>query len=508
MRYTRTKNTIVNSVYGLINKTMQTFLPFVLRAVMIRILGSSYLGIDGLFSAILQVLNLTELGFESAVNFSLFKPIAEDDKKTICALLLFYRNVYRLIGLFILIAGGILIPFIPKMIKGSYPSDINIHLIYLVFLFNTVLSYFLFAYKRVLLTAHQKNYLISNIRSILLVFKYGAQILIILLIKNYFIYAIMLPTTTVVENLIIEFYVRKIFPEYVPNGRISTNILIAIKKQVLGLFLEKISATTRNSFDNIFISIFLGLNFVAIYSNYYYIVLGVWGFLDVLCISMSAGIGNSIASETVEKNFEDLKKISFLFALLVTLATCCMLNLYQPFMSLWVGNSFLLSESSMILFVIYFYVLIIGDVSHQYFNGSGLWWFGKTRSILGCISNLLLNWLLIKFIGLSGIILASVISVVFIINIYGWHLLFKHYFINQKKWEYYKILTQNLFVTVCTCGISYYLCSFIHENNILTIIFRFFISCGIAIFIVSLVYSRNLYVREIFTYINKKIIKH
>ena len=112
MKLERTKNAKRNIAFGIINKIVTLFLPFIIRMVMIREIGAEYLGLSSLFSSILQVLNITEFGFSSAVVYSMYKPIADDDNETLCAILNFYRKIYFVIGLIITVLGLIILPFL------------------------------------------------------------------------------------------------------------------------------------------------------------------------------------------------------------------------------------------------------------------------------------------------------------------------------------------------------------------------------------------------------------
>ena len=209
MEISRTKNTKRNIFWGVINKLITLVLPFLTRTVMIRTLGAEYLGLNSLFSSILQVLNLTELGFSSAIVYSMYRPIAENDKDSICALLNAFRKIYKIIGVAILAAGLSLLPFLPHLIHGSAPKDINIYYVYLVYLSNTAISYLLYAYKTALPNAFQRVDVISNITSITLGGMYILQIVILIGIKQYYPYIIILPICTVVNNIITSNYVDK-----------------------------------------------------------------------------------------------------------------------------------------------------------------------------------------------------------------------------------------------------------------------------------------------------------
>jgi len=175
MKIERTKNATRNIIFGILLKVYQMLVPFAMRTAMIYLLGVQYLGLNSLFASVLQVLNLAELGVGSAMVFSMYKPIAEDDTDTICALMRLYKIYYRVIGAVVLILGLILLPFIPKLISGDVPADINVYILYLMNLAATVLSYWLFAYKNSVLQAHQRVDVTSKVMLITETIKYGLQ---------------------------------------------------------------------------------------------------------------------------------------------------------------------------------------------------------------------------------------------------------------------------------------------------------------------------------------------
>ena len=182
----RTKNAINGTVSGVVLKILQILFPFIIRTIFIKTLGVEYLGLNSLFTSILQVLNLAELGVSSALVFSMYKPIVEDNTETICALMNLYKKYYRIIGLVVLLAGIIVLPFLPLLINGNTPQDVNLYIIYLMSLAATVLSYWLFAYKGSLFSAHQRNDIISLITICVSLITYIVQIFSIVLFKNYY----------------------------------------------------------------------------------------------------------------------------------------------------------------------------------------------------------------------------------------------------------------------------------------------------------------------------------
>ena len=504
----RKRNTIRNIIWGTINKVVLTILPFITRTVIIKVLGSEYLGLNSLFTSILQILNLTELGVSSAIVYFMYKPIAENDTKKISALLNLYKKVYRIIGLIILIGGIVIIPFLKNLISGEIPDDINIYILYIIYLTNTVVTYWLFAYKKSLLQAFQRNDITSNVNTILYIAQSVFQIVIVLTVRNYYLYVIIIPIITILENIICNIIANKKYPQFVPKGNLPKEIKHELKKKVSGLMVYKICTTTRNSLDSIFISAFLGLNMVGVYNNYYYILTAVKTFMSVLTSSMLSGIGNSIAIDSAKKNYNDMNKFNFMYMLIGGWCTVCMLCLYQPFMNLWVGKEYMLDFTCVVLFCIYFYALCMGDIRAAYSDAAGLWWESRNRAIIESLTNIILNYILGKIFGLKGIIIATLISLLVINFAYGSTIIFKYYFKEQKVFEYYKYHLKYFIVTLVVSIITYGICMLIPLNGIEEIIIKALICLVVPTTFYIVIYRKNEYFREmkkiIFEFLKRK----
>ena len=240
MNNSRTKNATRNIFSGLVNKIIMLLFPFIIRTIMIKKLGTEFLGLNSLFSSILQVLNLAELGFGSAVVFSMYKPIAEGDKKTICALLNLYKKIYKKIGIVIICISICIVPFLKYLINGSYPNSINLYVVFILYLSNTAITYMLFAYKSSILIAHQRSDIYNNILSFTYVVQYISQIVVIIIFKNYYLYLIVNILATILNNLIVNYIVNKNYPDYVCKGIINNDLKKDIKRRVTGLMMQKI----------------------------------------------------------------------------------------------------------------------------------------------------------------------------------------------------------------------------------------------------------------------------
>jgi O-antigen/teichoic acid export membrane protein len=411
MGFQRTKNSARNIIFGVGYRIVSLVMPFAIRTIIVYKLGADYLGITSLFTSILTMLNMTELGFGSAVSFCMYKPVAEDDNNTICALINLLKKLYNLVGVITLIIGVILLPFLKFFIKTGYPENINIYLLYGIYLAQSVVSYLMYSYKNVLLEVHQRADIIHKINICVELVKYGVQVIILLLFEDYYLYALMLPLAQIITNLAVNFKANKMYPSLQPRGEISAEMKKTIRQKVMFLAAHSITSKFTNSVDNIVISASLGLLPIAMYGNYSYISSAVLAFVMIGYNAIVASVGNVIYTETIEKNRSIFKALAFFSWWGGTACTICLLCLYQPFMCLWLGKEYLLSNIAMIWCCVYFYVNSQRQfLTMVYISPAGLWNKTLLRQILVTFSNLVLDIFLVKKYGVSGIIFASVFT--------------------------------------------------------------------------------------------------
>lgn len=500
MRLNRTKNAIKNTVWGIIYKICILLFPFAVRTVLIKKLGIEYLGLNSLFTSILNMLNLTELGVGTAIVYSMYKPIAENDYKTIRALMALYKKLYTAIGIIVVLSGIIIAPLLPHLVNEGVPSGINIYIIFFISLSNTAVTYFLFAYRTCLLNAYQRTDIISKIALVMNVLMYVIQIIVLITIHNYYIYMIIQPIIGAVTNIVNAYFVKKMYPDLYCDGVVDNSILSDIKKKVLGLMMTKIAYMSRNAFDSIIVSAMLGLTAVAMYNNYYYISSSVSAVMVILMTSISAGIGNSIAMDSKEKNEQDMQLINFLYMSLSLLAFSCFLGLYQPFMRLWVGEKYVFSDSVMFAFSVYFLVEKELNVVGQYYDAAGLWWHGKWKGIIEAIANIILNIIMCKLFGVLGIVAATIITILFIGFPLTAYYLYKFYY-EKSSFKYIKQQIFQLISFLLIGWLVYFITSRIPfgdglVQNITYLIIRFVISVIISIFMLWLLYFKTSIYRQ------------
>ena len=462
----RIKNSRRNIFSGLVKQLLSIGLQFAIRTIIVYFLGSKYQGVNGLFTSILSVLNLSDLGFGAAVTYMLYKPIAEKNQVEINSVLLYLKRVYCIIGIVVLSLGVLIMPLLPMLVSGEYPSDINVYLLFLIYVIDVAISYFLFGYKNALLTAYQREDLVSNAYSISLVLSRGLQIVLLLVFRNYYAYAVILPLSSLANNLLVQYYSNKYFSDSVPSGNISLNKKKELNKKVIAVFVNRASDVARNSFDNIVLSAYFGLVTVAAYGNYFYIYSAIIGVMSIFAHGVKASVGNSIELESVKKNHDNFKTFTFIFMWLAGWCSVCLFCLYQPFMNIWMRgeSSLILSYENMSLFCVYFYAMCMTYSKNTYLEAKGLYNECEKLYIIEAIANLILNLVLGSMFGITGVLIATIFTIC-IFNFWGGtRILFMNYFVKG----FSKYLITHLLYLVITVFVAIFtniVCGMITSNG-------------------------------------------
>lgn len=486
-----------NVISGILKILVNVILNFVIRTAIIYEMGEAYQGLSGLFSSILQVLNVSELGFSTAVTCILFEPISKNDMGSICSILKYLRRVYQIIGCAIFTVGLLTLPVLPHMIVETNSTDINIYALFLIYLFNSGISYFVFSYKGVLCSALQREDMVSNANMVSSLFSKIVQLLIIIFLKNYYLFAILIPFASIMNNLLINQWSKKQYPDYYPKGKIEKETRAELIKKVKAVFLNRLSDIARNSFDNIVISSFLGLTLVAAYDNYFYIFAAIYGFIGIIVHSIWAGVGNSLVEETKEKNYEDCLKFSFSFMWIVGWCSICLACLYQPFMRIWMKEKpeLILATKDMLLFCAYFYALSMTYTKGVYLEAKGLFAECQKWYVLEALGNLLLNFILGYFFGITGILVATIITIV-VFNFWGGSkVLFKYYFSFQPT-VFLKKHILYFCITVLNCVCTFLLCNLIKDDSIRGLLIKVLVCLIVPNLIYYICYSKTKLFKE------------
>ena len=472
LKLERGKNAARNVLFGGAYRIYAMLMPFVMRTVLLYQLGVDFLGLDSLFTSVLQVLNLAELGVGSAMVYSMYKPIVEDDRETICALLNLYRKIYCAIGLIILIAGLAISPLIPALVKGAVPEGMRLHTLYYLNLGGTVLSYWVFAYKGCLFDAHQRLDVAHKLHLVVDTLKYAVAILLVCIWHNYYFYLIARLGFELVYNALRFWYAGKYYPGLKPRGLLDPVKKKQILSRVRDLFTARLGGVVMNSADALVISGYLGLHELAVYQNYYFIVSSLRACLEVILSSSLAGIGNSLLTETKEKNYWDFRRLTFIFCWITGLACCMLMALYQPFMRLWTGDALLLPMSVVISLVVYLYVVEVNRITNIYKDAAGIWHEDRFRPLTAAIINVLLNVLTIRYIGIFGVIFSTVIAFAAVELPWLIRNLFKLIFPRAYRGQYVRQLLRYLLTVAAVCAATYGVCAVFQLALIPTLILR------------------------------------
>lgn len=459
MKIERTKNAMRNIMFDGFFRVLNMLLPFIMRSVILYYLGASYLGLNGLFRSILSILNLAELGVGSAMVFSMYKPIAEDDTESICALMRLYRTFYRIIGLSIAVIGLLLTPFLPDLINGDIPPDMNLYILYFMNLGSTVITYWLFSYKRSLLYAHQRVDVVSKVAIPVKLVEFALKIIMLVIFRNYYLYLLIQFLSYAAENLITAKQVTKLYPRYSARGDLPKEKVMDIMHRVRDLFTAKFSNVIFNSADTLVISAFIGLDVLAVYQNYFFIITSLRTFLEVFISACIAGVGNSLITENVDKNYKDFGKITMLFGWIMCVSSAMLLCMYQPFIEIWMGKDSLLAYSYVICFVIYFYTMGMNKIMNMFKDAAGIWHKDRFRPLVSALVNLALNLVLIRSLDLYGVLLSSVISIVVVQIPWLFHNLFREVFPRKYAGQYLLLLVTLTVIAIGACAGSWFLSS-------------------------------------------------
>ncbi len=406
----RTGNSIRNVGTSVAGQVINNVMRFLCRTAFIYTLGKEFLGISSLYVNILTLLSISELGFASAITYSLYKPLAENDESAIASLMAFFRKAYRFVGLAILVIGLILLPFLPHLMTGV-TDRVNIYLYYILYLIQTVVSYLFFAYKSTLLIADQQKYLYDLISYAVQIAMNLVQILILVVWHSFFGYTVAAIGSTILLNILVACAVDRRYP-YInkPAPKLKDTERKNVFSRVYAMSLYKACSAVGVATDNLIISAFIGTVMVGLYNNYYMIIAIVQTLLGEMFRAFSASLGNLYATEDKKKNAFVFRSLNLANAALVTLFSVAFLVLFQPFVTIWAGEDYLLSVPVLIIIVLNFATNYLQNMVQIYREVSGVFVRGKYRAVAQALLNLVISIILVQKLGLAGVFLGSIIS--------------------------------------------------------------------------------------------------
>lgn len=510
----RVQNSLKNISNGIVAQIISLVANFIVRSVFIKYLNEEYLGVNGLFTNILSVLSLAELGFGSAIVYSMYKPLAEKNNKKLQAIMNLYKSVYMYIGIVVGIVGLAIIPFMDYIIIDK-PKINNLTLIYIMYLLNSVSSYFI-AYKRSILSADQKEYISSRYRYIFTMIKSILQISILIIFKSFILYLFVQIICTILENILISVRINQIYPflKEKNNEKLSRLELKKIKDDVKALIIAKFGNIMLNSTDNIIISSFVGIRWVGLISNYNLIVSSVDMLLSQIINGLTGSIGNFMAEKYEEEKIRLFKKVDFLNFWLYGFSCISLAILLNPFIELWIGNYYLIEQRTINVLVINFFISGITSMLWMFRSTTGLFTKGKFRPIIASLLNIVISIILGKYMGLIGVLLGTTISRTLSNLCFDPYIIYKYAFGEKVKQFYISYMFRSILMIFMYISLNVIKCKmFIDGVTILGFVLLLILSIVLINFVLYITYKKSeefKYILNIgkltFTRINKKYI--
>ena len=469
MNKTRTENVAKNVVLSSIFQIIAYIIGFVSRTIFIKILGEEYLGLNGVFTNILTLLSFAELGIGSAIVYSMYKPLATKNTKKLKQLMSFYKRIYLLIGSVIIIGGTLLTPFLDLFITNAPNIKENITIIYLIFVFNSAISYF-FSYRTTIISADQKNYLIIIYNKVFHIIRVIIQIITIILWHNYYIYLLIETICTLLTNFLLSLKSKKLYPELIDikNNELSEKEKKEIFKNIRALIVYKIGSVMLNGTDNLIISRYLGLAVAGLYSNYQLLTNAVVEVVGQVTNSFTASIGNLNSIETKERKEEVFYKILYFTYILFGFCSIELIIMLNDFVKIWIGEKFLLDFITIVMIVGSIYVNGVQYASFSFRNTLGLFKESILSPIIAVILNIGLSIILAKQVGLWGVFAATIIARFCSAGIIDPYVVYKHEF-KKSPLTYFIKYFKYLFLVIITYIITFYTVKFIPVTNLLLV---------------------------------------
>lgn len=496
----RIEKSMLNVLTGVFGQMLSFVLSFAIRTVFIKTLGEVYLGLNGLYSNILSVLNLTELGLGTAIVIELYRTVAQKDQEKTKQYLDLYKKAYFVIGMFILIIGVTITPFLQYFINDAESLElINYKLVFVLYLLNTVFSYFFFAYRESILQANQQEYKLRIITYIFKLIEMILQIITLVIWKNIYLYLVIPLILGCISTVVKGVMIGKWFPFILekPKGRLTSIELKDTVRNIYSVALYKISGTVMNSTDNIILSSYISIIITGLYSNYLILTSAVTTILSKVFNAFTASIGNLNAeeSENIEKKYNVFQTLSFLNFWVYGFCAVCFFVLFTPFISVWLGPEYVLNPLTEAAIAIKFLFFGLQETIGVHRAAYGLFYKGRYRPIFTVIINIITSIIFVQVFpekyGVVAVLLGTILSNLCV----GWwfdvYLIYKHIF-KRKPWEFYVKFWLRLIYVLGCCALFKGISIVIPIGGILGVLINLGVCCVLYNAIFIIIFKHNL----------------
>lgn len=501
----RTDKSLKNIYISLGMYAFQLIFSVINRTVFIKLLGSEYLGISGLFSNILAFLVLAESGIGNAMAYALYRPLKDKNVTKIKSIMKLYDKLYWIVGFLVLIIGTSITPFLHFLIKDM-PSDMPlISIYYLMYVFNSGISYF-FSYRRTILICDQKLYISNIIRTVSFTLLAILQAAILFITHSFFWYLLMMIIMTITENLIVSYIATKKYPYLKDKNveKLDESTKNEIKKNVGAIFVQKVGNAFIDSTDNIILSKCVGIVIVGIYSNYVMIINVATRIMDSVFSSLSASVGNLLAEDQNNHSKDVFDRIMFICVVMHGFLAICMFCVLNSLMQNWLGEEYKIGILVVSVICLNFYLRGIRRPINLFKEAAGIFWNDRYRTIIEAVINICVSIPLTLKYGILGTLLGTTISMMTFSFWYEAYLVYKHVFTCRFS-NYIRIQSKYIAFTFIIGIIAYWVTNFIPYYNWYLFFIRALI-CGLIVIVMYvLIYYKNKNAQFIIGFFQKKI---
>lgn len=485
---------------------------FLVRTTLIHSLGEDYVGIEGVITNFMQLLNMSELGIGSAVLFRLYKPLAKGDNQSICTYVNFYKRACIILGIVILAIGAALSPFLPVfMVNIDVPLS-QIYAIFWLYVCQTALSYWLFAFCSLVIQADQKAYVTTSFNTAGILIGSIGQMACYFIFHNYIAGLLCLIVSQIIATILMARYAKLNYP-FLKNKKVAPALnkeqKKAVFKDIYALSLTKLCKTSDKSVPVLIVSYFLNAIQAGLYSNYQIIMNATESILNTAFYSITASVGNLNALGTDEQKNDVFQKLNFLMFFILSICVSCIWCLTTPFVELVWGSSYALSK--WVVLAISFYITVAGFlmVIANFKEGSGIFWQGRYRPLIGFLLNVSFSIILVQIWGIAGVIWTAVLSRVLTESWFDPLLVYKHTLHRSPKFYFRNLVGYLLFIctTMCLAGA---LCDIIHLSSFIGLFVKLLIAIAVPLVLFVLLFRNNknfIYYKEVLVDLTKGLLR-
>lgn len=433
MSETRTQKSLRNAKWGIALQLVTMLTSLAVRTLFIRCLGVALNGLNGLMTEVVAILSMAEMGFGTAIIYHLYKPLAAGDNDAVNRLMGLYRKAYRVIACVLVGIGLALLPFVPAIVTGVDLSDHYIRCVFALFIVQTASSY-LFSYKRSLFNADQKNYVVTLFTIVFNILTAIAAIVTMLISRAYIPFLISQIVMTIAGNAAISIYADRKYPFLKEKALpVDKEERKSVLSSIRHLFVGLVSGKITNSTDNVLISVLVSTYQIGLYSNYALVQNAVMGLFRKVSSGMVGSMGNLYVTASHARAETAFRRMEFVFGAAGLASALVMYAVLTPFVRVWLGAEYLLSDGVMLVLMINQFLFIAREPLWHMSTASGLFSIDKYVSIFGSVVNLIVSVVLGRLMGMVGIFIGTTCTLVIQIVLKEWFLYKRRLEINPWK---------------------------------------------------------------------------